>query len=66
MLWYFDTVLAVASKICTGKGSLSTTFYKLLEEAWGIAQSTLFGPVGEGGRPDSQVKLVFGSKGVVI
>ncbi|CCM05451.1 uncharacterized protein FIBRA_07670 [Fibroporia radiculosa] len=43
--WTFDSVLAVASKIRSGTGPLSSTFYKSLEEAQGIARSTLFGPV---------------------
>lgn len=41
----FDAILAVASKIRAGTGSPSATFYKCLEEAQGIARSTLFGPV---------------------
>ncbi|OCH86124.1 hypothetical protein OBBRIDRAFT_797500 [Obba rivulosa] len=43
--WTFDAILAVASKIRSGTGPLSPTFYKALEEAQGIARSTLFGPV---------------------
>jgi len=43
--WTFDSILAVASKIRGGTGPLSPTFYKCLEEAQGIARSTLFGPV---------------------
>ena len=43
--WTFDAILAVAGKIRSGNGSLSPTFYKCLEEAQGIARSSLFGPV---------------------
>lgn len=43
--WTFDAMLAVAGKIRSGNGPLSTTFYKCLEEAQGIARSSLFGPV---------------------
>lgn len=43
--WCFDAILAVASKIRAGNGPASVTFYKCLEEAQGIARSTLFGPV---------------------
>ncbi|SRR6266576_4283405 len=43
--WTFDAILAVAGKIRSGNGPLSPTFYKCLEEAQGIARSTLFGPV---------------------
>ncbi|TRM69774.1 hypothetical protein BD626DRAFT_475226 [Schizophyllum amplum] len=43
--WTFDAVLAVAGKIRSGNGPLSPTFYKCLEEAQGIARSSLFGPV---------------------
>ncbi|KAL0955830.1 hypothetical protein HGRIS_002032 [Hohenbuehelia grisea] len=43
--WTFDAILAVASKIRSGNGPLSSTFYKCLEEAQGIARSSLFGPV---------------------
>ncbi|KAI0930218.1 hypothetical protein AcV5_006990 [Taiwanofungus camphoratus] len=43
--WTFDAILAVAGKIRSGTGPLSPTFYKCLEEAQGIARSTLFGPV---------------------
>ncbi|KAH7916535.1 hypothetical protein BJ138DRAFT_1074936 [Hygrophoropsis aurantiaca] len=43
--WTFDAILAVASKIRSGNGPLSPTFYKCLEEAQGIARSSLFGPV---------------------
>ena len=42
--WCFDAILAVASKIRAGNGPPSVTFYKCLEEAQGIARSTLFGP----------------------
>ncbi|KAF8532542.1 hypothetical protein JB92DRAFT_2688064 [Gautieria morchelliformis] len=45
----FDAILAVASKIRSGNGPLTSpptpTFYKCLEEAQGIARSTLFGPI---------------------
>ncbi|KAK2463284.1 hypothetical protein APHAL10511_004939 [Amanita phalloides] len=43
--WTFDAILAVAGKIRSGNSSLSHTFYKCLEEAQGIARSSLFGPV---------------------
>ncbi|KAG6837718.1 hypothetical protein H0H93_003520 [Arthromyces matolae] len=43
--WTFDAILAVAGKIRSGNGPLSATFYKCLEEAQGIARSSLFGPV---------------------
>ena len=43
--WTFDAILAVASKIRGGTGPLSPSFYKALEEAQGIARSSLFGPV---------------------
>lgn len=43
--WTFDAILAVAGKIRSGNGSLSPTFHKCLEEAQGIARSSLFGPV---------------------
>lgn len=43
--WTFDAILAVASKIRSGNGPLSQTFYKCLEEAQGIARSSLFGPI---------------------
>lgn len=35
----------MASKIRSGTGPLSPSFYKSLEEAQGIARSSLFGPV---------------------
>ncbi|KAG8906158.1 hypothetical protein FRB99_007472 [Tulasnella sp. 403] len=41
----FDAVLAVASKIRAGTGPPSETFHRCLEEAQGIARSTLFGPI---------------------
>ncbi|KAF8322111.1 hypothetical protein DL93DRAFT_2093394 [Clavulina sp. PMI_390] len=41
----FDSILAVASKIRAGSGLPSETFHRCLEEAQGIARSTLFGPV---------------------
>ncbi|KAF8530530.1 hypothetical protein BU17DRAFT_35754 [Hysterangium stoloniferum] len=41
----FDTILAVASKIRSGNSPPTPTFYKCLEEAQGIARSTLFGPI---------------------
>ncbi|TFK44692.1 hypothetical protein BDQ12DRAFT_30687 [Crucibulum laeve] len=43
--WTFDAILAVAGKIRSGNGPLSPAFYKCLEEAQGIARSSLFGPV---------------------
>ncbi|KAH7924267.1 hypothetical protein BV22DRAFT_1067151 [Leucogyrophana mollusca] len=43
--WTFDAILAIAGKIRSGNGPLSPTFYKCLEEAQGIARSSLFGPV---------------------
>jgi hypothetical protein len=43
--WTFDAILAVAAKIRSGNGPLSQTFYQCLEEAQGIARSSLFGPV---------------------
>ncbi|KIY69570.1 hypothetical protein CYLTODRAFT_478725 [Cylindrobasidium torrendii FP15055 ss-10] len=43
--WTFDAILAIASKIRSGSGPLGPTFYKCLEEAQGIARSSLFGPV---------------------
>ena len=43
--WTFDAILAIASKIKSGNGALTPTFYKCLEEAQGIARSSLFGPV---------------------
>jgi hypothetical protein len=41
----FDAVLSVAAKIRAGKGSPGVAFYGCLEEAQGIARSTLFGRV---------------------
>ncbi|KAK0213045.1 hypothetical protein DFS33DRAFT_1464788 [Desarmillaria ectypa] len=43
--WTFDAILAIAGKIRSGNGPLSPTFFKCLEEAQGIARSSLFGPV---------------------
>jgi hypothetical protein len=43
--WTSDAILAIASKIRSGTGPLSPTFFKCLEEAQGIARSSLFGPV---------------------
>ncbi|KIY46211.1 hypothetical protein FISHEDRAFT_47934, partial [Fistulina hepatica ATCC 64428] len=43
--WTFDAILAVAGKIRSGNGPLNPTFYRCLEEAQGIARSSLFGPV---------------------
>jgi hypothetical protein len=43
--WTFDSILAVAAKIRSGNGPLSSTFYKCLDEAQGIARSSLFGPI---------------------
>ncbi|KAL7423562.1 hypothetical protein Q5752_001142 [Cryptotrichosporon argae] len=38
-------LLAVAAKIRAGNGALGQTFQRCLEEAQGIARSTLFGPI---------------------
>ncbi|KAI0745663.1 hypothetical protein C8Q76DRAFT_36732 [Earliella scabrosa] len=43
--WTIDAILAVAAKIRSGTGPLIPAFYKCLEEAQGIARSSLFGPV---------------------
>ncbi|KAF8658282.1 hypothetical protein AX16_002056 [Volvariella volvacea WC 439] len=43
--WTFDAILAIAAKIRSGNGPLIPTFYRCLEEAQGIARSSLFGPV---------------------
>ncbi|KAI6046136.1 hypothetical protein EDC04DRAFT_2632148 [Pisolithus marmoratus] len=43
--WTFDSILAISSKVKSGNGPLTPTFYKCLEEAQGIARSSLFGPV---------------------
>jgi len=43
--WTFDSILAVAAKIRSGNGPLNPTFYKCLNEAQGIARSSLFGPI---------------------
>ena len=43
--WTFDSILAVAAKIRGGNGPLSPTFFKCLDEAQGIARSSLFGPI---------------------
>jgi len=43
--WTFDSILAVAAKIRSGNGPLSSTFYRCLDEAQGIARSSLFGPI---------------------
>jgi hypothetical protein len=43
--WTFDAILAVAGKIKSGNNPPSPSFYKALEEAQGIARSSLFGPV---------------------
>lgn len=43
--WSFNGLLAVAAKIRAGQGPLGQTFHRCLEEAQGIARSTLFGPV---------------------
>ena len=48
--WCFDVVLAVASQICTGNGPPSSTFYKCLDEARGIARSAVWARGGEGSR----------------
>ena len=42
--WTFDAALAVAAKVRSGNGPPNPTFYKCLEEAQGIARSSLFGP----------------------
>jgi hypothetical protein len=38
-------LFAVAAKIRAGNGPLGNTFHRCLEEAQGIARSTLFGPI---------------------
>jgi hypothetical protein len=38
-------LLAIAAKIRAGNGQLSETFHRCLDEAQGIARSTLFGPI---------------------
>ena len=43
--WTFDSILAIAAKIRSGNGPPSPTFHKCLEEAQGIARSSLFGPI---------------------
>lgn len=43
--WTFDSILAISSKVKSGNGPLPPTFYKCLEEAQGIARSSLFCPV---------------------
>ncbi|KAI0321177.1 hypothetical protein OF83DRAFT_1051665 [Amylostereum chailletii] len=43
--WTFDAILAVAGKIRSGNNAPGPTFYTALEEAQGIARSSLFGPV---------------------
>ncbi|KAI0032227.1 hypothetical protein K488DRAFT_78587 [Vararia minispora EC-137] len=43
--WTFDAILAVAGKIRSGNNPPGPTFYRALEEAQGIARSSLFGPV---------------------
>lgn len=43
--WTFDAILAVAGKIRSGNNPPGPTFYTALEEAQGIARSSLFGPV---------------------
>jgi hypothetical protein len=43
--WTFDAILAIAAKIRSGNAPLGSTFYRCLEEAQGIARSSLFGPV---------------------
>ncbi|WVF70990.1 hypothetical protein IAT40_005786 [Kwoniella sp. CBS 6097] len=40
-----NALLAVAAKIRAGNGPLGQTFHRCLEEAQGIARSTLFGPI---------------------
>jgi hypothetical protein len=54
----FDAILAVASKIRAGNGPPSQTFYKCLEEAQGIARSTLFGPVVRKEAVQGQFKFI--------
>lgn len=41
----FDGMMAVGAKIRAGNGPLDQTYHRALEEAQGIARSTLFGPV---------------------
>lgn len=55
--WAFDSILAIAAKIRSGNGPLSPTFYKCLEEAQGIARSSLFGPIVK--REDVQGMLLL-------
>ncbi|KAI0305541.1 hypothetical protein B0F90DRAFT_1808783 [Multifurca ochricompacta] len=43
--WTFDAILAVSGKIKSGNNPPAPSFYKALEEAQGIARSSLFGPV---------------------
>jgi hypothetical protein len=43
--WTFDAILAVAGKIKSGNNPPAPSFYKALEEAQGIARSSLFSPV---------------------
>ncbi|KAI0268642.1 hypothetical protein BC834DRAFT_866568 [Gloeopeniophorella convolvens] len=43
--WTFDAILAVAGKIKSGNNPPGPSFYRALEEAQGIARSSLFGPV---------------------
>lgn len=43
--WTFDAILAVAGKIKSGNNPPAPSFYKALEEAQGIARSSLFGPI---------------------
>jgi hypothetical protein len=59
--WCFDAVLAVAGKVRNGSGPPSAAFYKCLEEAQGIARSSLFGPVvrKEAVQGDFQFKPIF-------
>ncbi|OWT40828.1 hypothetical protein C362_01041 [Cryptococcus neoformans Bt1] len=40
-----NSLLAVAAKIRAGNGPVDETFHRCLEEAQGIARSTLFGPI---------------------
>ena len=63
--WTFDSILAVASKIRSGTGPLSPSFYKSLEEAQGIARSSLFGPVVRKEAVQGQYRLCFSTRALV-
>jgi hypothetical protein len=58
--WTFDAILAIAAKIKSGIGPLSPAFYKCLEEAQGIARSSLFGPVVKKEAVMGKLNSVFG------